>query len=99
AKGARFEGNVITNAIYQESGAAKKFIPVLFETATSEDIPTILKPRTHYKLDEQYDKLYAHLTHQEQNYKAPLGEIRIIEPHRPSPSDDTFSGPGEKTRS
>ncbi len=98
-KGARFEGYVITNAIYQQSGADNKFIPVLFETATSDNIPTILKPRTYYKLDEQYDKLYAHLTHQQQHYKAPIGEIRKIEPHRPSPSDDALSGPGENAKS
>ena len=82
-RGARFEGNVITNEIYQKACQQEKFIPVLFEGASPEDIPSILQSLTRYRLSEQYEALYARLTAQKLHYKEPLGKIRRIDPKGP----------------
>jgi tetratricopeptide (TPR) repeat protein len=60
-KGAKWEGSLICNAIYQAEKNTK-FIPVIIESDVGWDIPTILEPYTHYNLREgQFQKLASAL--------------------------------------
>jgi hypothetical protein len=77
-KGARFEGYIITNEIYQKACDQGKFIPLLFEHAGLQDIPSVLQSLTHYKLPNSFDQLYARLTTQPVRVKPPLGKIRKV---------------------
>ena len=83
-KGARFEGSVITQAIYDKACENKKFIPVLFAGGLSDNIPVVLRPVTHYRLPTEFTKLYCVLTGQDFYEKTPLGELKKITPISPA---------------
>jgi hypothetical protein len=83
-RGARFEGSIITNEVYQQSCQDNKFVPVLFDGATEQDIPVVLQTRTYYRLPVQYDNLFAQLTGQTVHFKPPIGGIRKLNPRSPT---------------
>ena len=78
--GARWEGNIITQAIYDGGGKNEKFIPVFFDPADRASIPEFLKGATHYDLssDEGYEHLYRRLTQQPRVVRPSLGAIRNL---------------------
>jgi len=84
-KGARFEGFVITNEVYQQACEQDKFVPVLLNGAAPEDIPVVLQNLTHYRIPEQYEALYARLTGQSLHPKPRLGNIRKSSSAIPKP--------------
>lgn len=88
-KGVRFEGNIITNEIYQRAGEDSKFVPVLLLGADKNDVPTVLQSLTYYTLPEGYEELYARITGQLLSGKPNLGEIR-----KPNLSAQTRHDPG-----
>ncbi len=65
-KGAKWEGFVITQELYEAEGKNNKFIPVVFAPEGAEHIPLELRGATRYDLSipEAYDKLFRHLTNQ-----------------------------------
>lgn len=76
-KGAKFEGKLITDIIY-ESEVNDKFIPILLDKEYGDTyIPIVLKSFTHYDISvsSEFSDLYARLTNQEQQVKPPLGNI------------------------
>lgn len=76
-KGAKFEGKLITEIIY-ESEVTDKFIPILLDDGYSDTtIPIVLKSYTRYDVsnETEFSKLYARLTDQESQIKPPLGTI------------------------
>jgi SEFIR domain len=77
-RGARWEGVIITEQLYEEfSTAEKKFIAVVLEKCSPEDIPDILLPigRSYYYWPQDDEDLYRRLTGQPRVLPAPLGEI------------------------
>lgn len=74
-KGAKFEGKLITQIIY-ESEVNGKFIPILLDSGYGEEtIPIVLRQYTHYNIsnDAEFIDLYAKLINQEEQRKPPLG--------------------------
>ena len=76
--GARFEGRLILQHIYDAGSENARFIPVLFEYADNSDIPTPLRSTSHYRVDDgtEYERLYRRLTGQPATPEPPLGEAR-----------------------
>lgn len=77
-RGARWEGAIITEELYEELGAAhSKFIAILLEKCSPEDIPDILLPvgRSYYHWPQDDQDLYRRLTRQPRVLRAPLGKI------------------------
>ncbi|HYC91353.1 MAG TPA: SUMF1/EgtB/PvdO family nonheme iron enzyme [Thermoanaerobaculia bacterium] len=60
-KGTRFESTIITQAIYDQSMVNDRFIPVLFEDASPEDIPEPLRGATRYRIPDDLETLTTRL--------------------------------------
>lgn len=89
-KGAKWEGAIITQSIYENDSNNEKFIPVVFKAEDLGHIPLMLKGATHYDLSkpEQYEKLYRRLTNQPLIVPPPVGAKlamppRDIKPFKP----------------
>jgi hypothetical protein len=80
--GAAWEGQIITQTIYEQAGNNDKFIPLVFSSEDEKHIPVPLRPTTHYNVahETRYQELYARLTHQTLTAVPPLGEIKKVEP-------------------
>jgi hypothetical protein len=76
--GAKWEGAVITQELYNAESHNTKFIPVLFSGADLPHVPAILSGVTNYRLDAEdgYEKLYRRLTNQPLIMKPELGAIQ-----------------------
>ena len=81
-KGADWEGMLAIQELYEARSLNEKFIPVLFDGATDDDIPLPLKPYTYYRLPAGYDDLYRYLTKQPDVVAGPIGQKRVL-PQRP----------------
>jgi hypothetical protein len=81
-KGAKWEGAIITQELYDAESNNTKFVPVLFKQADSAHIPVFLRGVTHYVIttDEGYDALYRRLTDQHDTPKPALGKRRSLPP-------------------
>lgn len=88
-RGAKWEGAIITQEIYDSGGRNEKFIPIVLSTKDLKHIPVYLGGATHYNLsiEEEYISMYRHLTDQPVIKKPPLGEIKKLPP-APSPKAD-----------
>jgi hypothetical protein len=80
--GAKWEGAIITQELYEAEGRNTKFIPIVFTHDDVKNIPVEMRAGTHYLLDSdaRYDDLYAHLTDQPRTVKSDLGELRPLPP-------------------
>jgi hypothetical protein len=80
--GAKWEGAIITNGLYEAEGRNAKFIPVVFSAADIAHIPERLRVTTRYQADtdEGFESLYRHLTNQPLKVKRPLGRLRELPP-------------------
>jgi TIR domain len=77
-RGARWEGAIITEELYSQfPNAYKKFIAVVLEGCSADDIPDVLLPlgRSYYVLPHDDEDLYRRLTGQPRVVPAPLGAI------------------------
>ena len=85
--GARWEGNLILQHLYNAGVVNTKFIPVLFEDSKTEHIPTPAQGATFYFVhtNEDYESLYRRLTNQPATPKGELGPPKSLPP-RPRPS-------------
>jgi hypothetical protein len=90
--GVVWESNIIYNYLYGDKVSTEKFIPILFEGASADDIPIPLKGFTYFRADTDpgYEQLYRRLTNQPAISKPPLGSLRILPTKEKSP----FSLPG-----
>ncbi len=82
-RGARWEGAIITEELYAEfHHAYKKFIAVVLDGCSTEDIPDVLMPlgRSYYVLPGDDEDLYRRLTGQPRVEPAPLGTIVRLGP-------------------
>lgn len=80
--GAKFEGKVITQLVY-ESELNEKFIPILLDSSydSKSVIPTVLGGVQWYNISNLEDlvDLYARISKQEVNKKPPLGKVIPID--------------------
>lgn len=85
--GARWEGHLILQHLYNRGVVNTKFIPVVFAETDTQYIPTPAQGATFYRPDteEGYEALYRRLTNQPLTPKTSIGTIRKLPP-RPRPS-------------
>ncbi|AHX20196.1 toll/interleukin-1 receptor domain-containing protein [Bacillus bombysepticus] len=78
--GGIWEGNLIYQHLYNDGGINTKFIPVLFDGGSYQDIPTPLQGATHYYVENQegFDKLYWRLRNVNPVNKPELGKLRPL---------------------
>src|SRR5687768_13812585 len=87
-RGVWWEGRIIHNYVYGEKGN-ERFIPVLLDGATQEDIPIPIRNDGHYRIsrfdlsDPGYEALYRDLTAQPYVTKRVLGEIVPLPARQP----------------
>lgn len=86
--GAKWEGGIITQRLYESEGAAHRFIPVTFSAEDVRHIPLELRGSPFYVLDGEsgYKALYRHLTGQPEVIKKDLGSQKILPPRARSRS-------------
>jgi hypothetical protein len=80
--GARWEGAILNQELYEAAAENTRFIPVVFTESDSQFIPIILRVSTRYVLDDEmdYERLYRRLTGQPSVIKPALGSLRPLEP-------------------
>ncbi|HAB19419.1 MAG TPA: hypothetical protein DCE44_23685, partial [Verrucomicrobiales bacterium] len=81
--GVDWEGNLITNAIYQARSRTRKFVPILFTATDAQFIPEPLQGKDRFLLDSEtaYESLKSHLTGRSGVEPGELGEI-VIQPRK-----------------
>jgi hypothetical protein len=79
-KGAKWEGMIAQQLLYEAHAKNDKLVPVLFEEGREDDVPLVLRPYTRYRLMGEYDRLYRRLTRQPEITAPPLGTIRTMPP-------------------
>lgn len=86
--GVRWEGNLLYQHFYNSGSLSTKFIPILFDDETPTVVPTPFQGTTIYRLDDQFEKLYARLTGQVYTAKPALGQRRPLpaKPVKTNPS-------------
>ena len=85
--GVVWESNIIYNYLYAQKVSNEKFIPVLFEGASPDDIPLPLRGFTYFRADTEpgYEALYRRLTNQPLASRPPLGNLRTLPAKEKSP--------------
>jgi hypothetical protein len=85
-RGARWEGAIITQILYENQGLESKIIPILMGENQEEYIPIFLRGRTFYIIsrEDDYLKLYRRLTNQRGIIKPALGQRLILAPAIPT---------------
>lgn len=80
--GSKWEGSIITQALYESGGESQKFIPILLNDTPEELVPEILRKYTKYRLNssDRYEDLYRYLTDQPAVSVPPVGDIKKLEP-------------------
>jgi formylglycine-generating enzyme required for sulfatase activity len=93
--GAKFEGAVITQTLYDAEMRNVKFIPLAFSAADADHCPKALRGATYYRVDEAlgYENLYRHVTNQPAVIKPVLGTRRELPPQPVQPVLSNFSAP------
>lgn len=98
--GAKWEGAIITQQLYESEGGAHKFIPVVFTREDAKHIPVELRGSTHYILDgdEGYQDLYRHITGQPKAVKGSLGALRKLPPRARRQDSSAAARAGEDAK-
>ncbi len=93
--GAKWEGAVITQELYDAESNNTKFIPLVFTPQDRAHIPVVLRGVTYYEplTREGYEQLYRHITDQPDILKPEIGPLRPMPPRNrkqdfPSPQTD-----------
>lgn len=90
--GATWEGLIATQVLYDNGARNEKLVPVLFDDATTEAVPTVLRPFTRFTLWADYDGLLRHLTAQPAIVPPPVGARRVMPPlGRSTPTSPTVT--------
>jgi hypothetical protein len=64
-KGSNWEGQILSQYLYDDKGMNARFVPVVFDDQDPQDVvPSVLKPYSQFVLDRQYEQLYALVTGQ-----------------------------------
>ena len=91
-KGAKWEGAIITQELYEAQSRNEKFIPVIFTSEDETHISMILRSTTYYNPNTKkgYESLYRHLTNQPLIEKPVLGKLKSMPPR---PRKQEFRAP------
>lgn len=100
-RGVNFEGVVISQTLYDAYYRNTKFIPVIPDNGSLDDVPLTLKGYTAYQLPQDYIRLYRLLTGQHGTPAPELGERVVLgketaTPLPPSPTLPPQGGQGER---
>ena len=79
-KGAKLEGLILLQLLYEAHTKNDKIVAVFFEEGKETDIPLVLRPYTYYRLMAQYEGLYRRLTGQHDTPAPAIGTIRTLPP-------------------
>lgn len=77
--GVQWESHLIYQCLYKTGANNNKFIPILLDNVSINNIPSLLQSYNHFRVDfaPDYKKLYMLLTHQNIE-PVPLGRIRKL---------------------
>ena len=75
-RGVNFEGIIISQVLYDNFQENTKFIPIISEEGSLDDVPLVLKSGSSYKLNSDYEQLYRVLTAQPLSFAKPLGRLK-----------------------
>jgi hypothetical protein len=91
--GVTWEGAILTQELYEAQVNNTKFIPILFFSNDSTNIPIVLRGATYYVVTTKdgYEALYRRLTNQPYIQKLEVGEIQLMPPRERK--QDFFSNP------
>ena len=84
-RGVTFEGVVISQTLYDHYCRNTKFVPVIPESGSLDDVPLTLKGYNTYILNRDYTSLYRYVTGQPAVIAPPVGEIKNLPPENISP--------------
>ncbi|MEA5582038.1 TIR domain-containing protein [Nodularia harveyana UHCC-0300] len=84
-RGVMWEATIICNEIYNDITRHDKYIPIVFSAEDKGHIPIEIQGFNVYCLDtdEEYQKLYYHITNQKLHPQPPLGKIIPLSPLPP----------------
>ncbi len=79
--GVKWEGAILTQALYEAESKNTNFIPVVFSDSDSSHIPIVLRSATYYNYrlntEEGYEAIYRRLTNQPSIAKPELGKLLV----------------------
>lgn len=78
--GANWEGFLTQQLLYGDDARNLRYIPLLFEGASEEDVPLVLRSTRSYHLPNDYDDLFRRLSDQHAVRPAPVGHLRQLAP-------------------
>jgi len=84
-RGVNFEGVIISQVLYDNFQKNTKFIPLIPDDGSLDDVPLMLKSGNIYKLGSEYEKLYRVLTNQPRFIAKPLGKLKHYPPTDSNP--------------
>jgi hypothetical protein len=86
-KGVKWEGAIITDAIYNNEAKNDKFIPVLFSSEEMPNVPEPLLSVSRYVVSTKqgYEDLCRRLTNQPLTEKPGLGKLKALPPRKAYP--------------
>ena len=79
-KGVKWEGAIITDALFNSEAKNEKFIPVLFSASDMKFVPEFILSVSRYLLPQDHEKLYRRLTNQPEVIKRPPGPRKTLPP-------------------
>lgn len=82
-RGVTFEGVVIFQSLYDTFYKNTKFVPIISNEGSIDNVPLPLKQYTCYRLPAEYDNLYRYLTEQPAYALPPLGTKKVLPPLDP----------------
>ncbi|MBK8451853.1 MAG: SEFIR domain-containing protein [Thiofilum sp.] len=91
-RGVNFEGVIISQVLYDDFQQNTKFIPVIPDDGSLDNVPRMLKSGSAYLFGNQYEALYRVLTGQPLATAKPLGKLK----HYPT-LNDSQSATGSPT--
>lgn len=92
--GVQWEGSLIYNALYENPNQGDKYLPVLIEGCSTDDIPNPARGFTRYPIqtfnldDAGYEALYRHLTNQPSTPQGKKGILKKLPPKSLRPTTD-----------
>jgi len=93
-KGAKFEGALITQAIYEAECRNRRFVPVIVSSSDDASIPTVLRAYTRFDVSTPlgFETLYSFLTGQPAVQAPAIGNIRTPNLSFPARSSTSKTG-------
>lgn len=78
-RGVKWEALLARSVLYHAANNQRKFVPILFDGSNDDDIPKIFRHhRTHFRLMDDYERLFRLLTGQPRSVPGELGPLRIL---------------------